>query len=108
MCWWNHEERQENCEEKVDCFVCNETFKSKPEMMTHRKKKHLYVIRQCQQFTQNRCRYQEESCWFKHEKEERDIDESNKGYEKESASVFREVPVNSKPPILKKRTSQNL
>ena len=109
-CWWKHEERQENCEERFDCFLCNETFKSKMELMTHRKKKHLNMIRQCQQFYQNSCRYTEESCWFKHETEERDTDKQGGGNEKliNSDSVFREVPANKKPPISRNRMTQNL
>ena len=102
MCWWNHEEKQIGQKEDIDCFVCNETFKSKPELMTHRKKNHSEIIRQCIQFSQNNCRYEEGSCWYKHVIEQRNnIDE-------DSDSDFQEASMKKKPPIPQQKLKKNL
>ena len=109
MCWWKHEERKTNPEENVDCFVCNETFKSKTELMIHRKKEHFNIVRQCLQFSENNCRYQEKSCWYKHGIEHRNNDISNQqNKEVESSSVFQKASMNKKPPIPKQNANLSL
>ena len=96
MCWWNHTEQQRS--ETIQCFVCNETFVNKPDMMLHRKKRHSEIIRQCSQFNQNSCRFQEEACWFKHDIELREEEETDEPSNKQS-SVFQKEQINQKPPI---------
>ena len=110
MCWWNHEEKQIGQKEDIDCFVCNETFQSKPELMTHRKKNHSEIIRQCIQFSQNNCRYEEESCWYKHAIEQRDNEMKNEGnnIDEDSDSDFQEASMKKKPPIPQQKLKKNL
>ena len=31
ICWWNHEETQNNHVVKIACYICNESFSSKVE-----------------------------------------------------------------------------
>ena len=38
-CWWNHDLSQDLSNENIKCFICNEKFESKADMMSHRKKK---------------------------------------------------------------------
>ena len=32
ICWWNHEETQNNHVVKIACYICNESFSSKVEI----------------------------------------------------------------------------
>ena len=81
---------------------CGKTFESKPEMMKHRKKMHSQVIMPCTQFQINKCRFQDERCWFKHEVESDQTDDSPKPMEEENPmeteSVFQKVTKNQEPP----------
>ena len=92
-CWWNHALKQ-SVSAEVKCFICDEKFENKPSMMTHRKKKHYEIIRQCIQYERNSCRFKEESCWFKHENTKQ-ADERSTG----SNLVFQKVSGNLRPPI---------
>ena len=78
-------------------------------MMIHRKKEH--VVKDCNLYLENKCRYSEESCWFNHvdnvneEDEQENVEKVNEEDEhgnvdhKSSQSVFQEVQVNLEPPI---------
>ena len=104
-CWWLHErDNVVQSTSRVDCFICSKTFGSKGEMMIHRKRNHRSVVRECMNFKQNKCRYLEQFCWFKHEDEIVEIEESpvesvNKTEENEDTSVFRIVKEDLEPPI---------
>ena len=52
-CWWNHDE---NISDNIQCFICNQTFESKTDMMGHRKKKHSSIIQRCSKFERGKCR----------------------------------------------------
>ena len=65
-CWWNHNENQQEQEEHFKCFFCGKTFKSKTELMSHRKREHGQAVKTCFKFTQNDCMFKDESCWFNH------------------------------------------
>ena len=100
-CWWNHEKTSNSFE----CFICNQTFVTKNEMMLHRKTNHAEMVKHC---TKDRCNFQEKFCWFIHEKTDKEIDsmENSNDIEEDeevkSNSVFRDVRENLKPPIKKK------
>ena len=103
-CWWNHQEKQNT--EEVKCYVCNQTFKDKPSMMTHRKAEHRNIVRKCDKFSQNICPFQSKACWYLHETEAEpmDIEEQNSNSEKQKQSVpsvFQNLFMNIKPPIMK-------
>ena len=95
-CWWSHRLKQ-TVSEEVKCFICDEKFENKTNMMLHRKKEHPEKVRQCVKYNENECRFQAESCWFKHEPvKQTDVKSSEQ-------LVFHKVPGNLKPPI----TTQN-
>ena len=115
MCWWSHIEKRDIVNE---CYLCNENFETKGQMMKHRKKKHNNIINNCVQFERNECRFQEESCWYNHpgkedqnsENDSEDIIDDVDENEKDSEPVFQKVSENLKPPIVKqklKKTKQD-
>ena len=64
ICWWNHSK-----ERSIKCFICNETFASKMLLMRHRKKDHTQLVKTCNNFSQNNCRFQNDDCWYIHNSE---------------------------------------
>ena len=103
MCWWNHTESNEG-EEKVKCFICGIIFQNKRETMIHRKKEHKSFVRDCNLYLENKCKYKEESCWFKHreideEKDDEEIVIEEEVDEHSSESVFWNAKENLKPPL---------
>ena len=102
MCWWSHDNqpRQENTSvADVRCYICNETFTSKTNMMSHRKIQHRSILRECNLFKDNKCRFKEESCWFKHENIVENDAENEHGENASQKSVFQKVQENLKPPF---------
>ena len=63
LCWWNHRKGEET---KIECFFCDEIFKTKTQVMNHRKKEHLKTVKPCLQFQAKKCQYNDNECWFKH------------------------------------------
>ena len=112
MCWWNHRELSDARSDVVGCYICNETFENKSEMMLHRKIMHPNHVRACQNFMKNNCRLQSKYCWFSHteametETEVETNKEDNIEHEKESDSVFQKVAGNKEPPIGGKKKKQ--
>ena len=39
-CWWNHQKVENNKDDSIECYVCNEHFETKSSMMKHRKANH--------------------------------------------------------------------
>ena len=104
MCWWKHETSGNMMNEGVSCFICNETFESKTSMMKHRKDVHKSVVRRCEQFLKNNCRFHSKFCWFLHEEEDMETEESTTGGnddKEEQESVFQRVLEDIDPPINK-------
>ena len=87
LCWWNHAENQE---QKIECFICGESFENKSSMMSHRKSEHSSMVKLCNQSKEMNCRFEAKSCWFKHEEDENDTNTS---------SVFQSVSRKKEPPI---------
>ena len=122
MCWWNHADqyqKQSNLVDLIECYVCNETFGNKPEMMIHRKNKHLGIVRNCNEFTKNSCRFKNESCWYRHEKEmqskvtegeneDDEVDLEKEENEGRNQSGFQKVSTNPKPPFGTQKKNENL
>ena len=73
-CWWNHDSRRTKSE--MCCFNCQRTFKTKSEMMQHRKQEHKSIVKMCSNFQQNSCRWSTSYCWFLHEEEKMDMEYS--------------------------------
>ena len=66
------------------------------------------TLRDCIQFKQNDCRFEEWACWFKHLNDDSN-DDGDKDTEEteESELVFQKVSENLKPPFPKKKQNQN-
>ena len=90
MCWWNHEIKERR-NEVTDCFVCNKTFSTKSTLMLHRKTYHSDIVRNCTDFSEVKCKFKEDSCWYKHVKKNSNIDEFDSG--------FQNVKENLEPPL---------
>ena len=101
MCWWSHVVKTG---ESKTCYICGKEFQNKNEMMIHRKREHGSIIKDCQEFINKKCRFQEDFCWFKHTIKETD----DEIMEIESNQVFQKASENLKPPIIipQKRTFQ--
>ena len=103
MCWWNHNTNQDNLNANIKCFICNESFKSKSDMMAHRKRSHASYIRKCMKFAQNNCSFQSNSCWYLHD-EDMETETTNEDENTNTTEqVFRKASVNLKPPINKEK-----
>ena len=106
-CWWNHE--RNNSVQNItiiECFICNQTFGTKSEMMVHRKKVHASLVKMCNNFLEDKCTFKEQFCWFKHDEEKMDIeDKMEENVEEEEANkssqVFRNAKPNINPPLIK-------
>ena len=81
-CYFSHEPTGDN---EYPCFECGEKFQEIQSLMHHRKTKH--DIQLCKKFLENRCKYSEKGCWFKHT--------SNEG----GAQDFHMESLKAKPPI---------
>ena len=64
-CWWIHGTNL-NRFNNVQCYICSETFKTKSDMMRHRKQYHASMIKLCEKFLQGKCPFQDQFCWFIH------------------------------------------
>ena len=69
-CWWIHHSENDkvNTAEEISCYYCNKTFESKSYMMAHRKEEHKLMVRICNKFLVNNCKFTDNACWFLHEK----------------------------------------
>ena len=73
-------------------------------MMSHRKKDHLSLVRECVQFQTGNCRFEEESCWFQHvnkNDKKAPVNGENRSERRgePDEQVFQKVPVNLEPPL---------
>ena len=75
--------------------------------MIHRKSKHPKVVRICNLYTLNNCRFESKSCWYKHDQDsnvEREYEPKKDEKEKEGVkSIFRNISANLKPPNQQKK-----
>ena len=106
-CFWRHTGK-DNLDESMQCFICERTLTSKSELMMHRKKDHPNLVRECNNFQEGKCRFQNEFCWFKHiskasqtDKKVKPIDDEMEiDNEDEAAkSVFYKAQKKPKPPL---------
>ena len=63
VCWFKHDGIAQVGSELISCYKCVNTFKSKREMMNHRKIAYSTVIR----IKNNQCKFGDEKCWFLHD-----------------------------------------
>ena len=104
MCWWKHEESDfSNLTQKQSCYVCNDRFKEKNDLMIHRKKHHPRIVKDCSKFSEENCRFRSDTCWFIHRKDETDNkqegEEEEHNEENVGQLVFQKVPEKQKAPL---------
>ena len=64
------------CEYKEECYDCGKQFDSYYYLMNHRREEHK-SNKPCRYFLENRCNYEAEKCWYKHEEKAKMINEHN-------------------------------
>ena len=110
MCWWKHEESDSpNLAQKITCYVCNESFDVKNDLMIHRKNYHTVTVKNCSKFSEDTCRFRSDTCWFMHGKDETDKNQEEEEEHKEEhieQPVFQKVPEKQKPPLNISKQSQ--
>ena len=74
-CLWSHAANQKK--ETFKCFVCDKVFESKVKLMVHRKSLHEETIKTCNKYLSKSCRYKNETCWFKHDEKEMNVENTN-------------------------------
>ena len=99
-CYWNHDSPPDATKtgQIFKCYICSKTFSEKKNMMTHKKKEHIESIRYCNLFSDEKCPFKDEACWFRHtvvlnNEIEKDTEETQK-------SVFQKVQEDLEPPIV--------
>ena len=108
LCWWKHEHDTIITEDSIKCFICNEVFKRKAQMMLHRKQRHSNIVRHCNLFKQNICRFQRGSCWYLHEEINNKMDDHEEEDGVENESDFRKAAKHFKPPIRKENKKEKM
>ena len=71
-CWYLHKKSKANFHgeesEIFDCTSCENTFKTKPEIMMHRKKHHKDEVPECNSISKGKKCFKTPNCWFRHPK----------------------------------------
>ena len=79
-CWNSHKENQARNITQLSefkCKYCESIFKSKNDLMKHRKKEHLSKTALCRYNSKNECKHGD-LCWFNHETNTKSIDKNEK------------------------------
>ena len=68
----------------IECFYCETSFSTKAAVMImiNRKTNHAKTLRICTRFANKYCNRNKETCWFKHETEEAEKEETKESNEK--------------------------
>ena len=77
-------------------------------MMKHRKRDHKQIVKVCEKFKEQLCRYKSDSCWYSHEEE---VDKNESGKEERvnnSQSVFQKSSQDLKPPFQNVQKKQKM
>ena len=51
---------------RITCRICDECYKSKSELMVHRKEKHPNFVRMCRNYNEGKCPFADSKCWWNH------------------------------------------
>ena len=66
-CWFLHDDDFKKSEPTFTCKYCDERFKTKTQLMHHKKTNHIEKVVRCTNENEN-CKYGSENCWFLHNK----------------------------------------
>ena len=64
-CWFLHDEKLKHSNPTFTCNYCEESFKTKHQLMNHKKSNHVEKVAQCLNETKS-CIYGSNKCWFLH------------------------------------------
>ena len=67
--------------------------------MVHKKSKHEELTKYCNLFLDGKCKFKDETCWYRHKDEQKDNSKEKSVKNVPENSVFQEVQENLKPPI---------
>ena len=98
--------------EDTQCFFCGKTFTGKNELMKHRKREHVNIVKECDKYREGKCGFENEFCWFLHNmktakndrKDEKNVIDNEMDIDSESEqskateSVFHKAQKKAKPP----------
>ena len=83
-CWYVHsedlmevDETSEKEEQKHVCYICQFQYETKDTLKKHKKKEHTSTVQKCQKYLENKCERSEESCWFIHESQFTQLNNTN-------------------------------
>ena len=97
-CVYRHDE---NAKFKLKCKFCEKVFKTKDELMMHRKEHHPETVSTCRDQQTGYCHRKENECYYSH----KDIpDGGNRN--KVKAQVFRKVQESTQPPDIMKKLQE--
>ena len=65
MCWFLHDEKLRESDPTFKCNYCEENFRTKMQLMNHKKQSHTDKVSKCSNENKN-CKYGSEKCWFLH------------------------------------------
>ena len=103
-CWWKHSnnstKRRDSDEgSKETCNVCDEIFRTKSDVMFHKKNKHMDRVPFCKDFKTGSCSFPK--CWYRHEGEKDTNSHKEPSSKKASQeSDFPTIERQMKPPEL--------
>ena len=72
--WSEHEDTDVN---SLHCQHCDQIFSSLKDLMTHKKMKHVENVSFCRHFLNDKCPFGDKTCWFRHETDKENSNESN-------------------------------
>ena len=76
-CWYKHENKVKPDSGKLSntckCTECEHIFSDKGNLMKHMKTDHPKIVPMCRNFLQGNCNLSDNSCWFNHEKDDRNM-----------------------------------
>ena len=67
-CWFLHDEHFKESEPTFNCNLCDSKFKTKSQLMKHKKHFHINSVLRCSNFDRN-CKFGPEKCWFLHKED---------------------------------------
>ena len=73
VCWISHKVCEKSSSsapqmlDKFKCGICEQSFGSKSNFMSHRRKEHSEHVSACRDNSNGWCRFGADKCWFKHE-----------------------------------------
>ena len=62
-------------ENRIECNFCKKEYKNKNELMLHKKNDHSKNVSNCWNFISGVCEFNDHDCWFKHPKNEAELNE---------------------------------